>query len=1233
MKTLYLLTLLILILPLSSQDKEEVKPKSRIEILQEEIQKRPENAELHLQLGMEYLNSSNSENAQKELELSKKLFGKDVPFLLYRKLGEAYYDQSKYEEAMQEFLKAQEKIQGEWESKGYLNICNAKHTIAGLGNLSAEEMANAEFKLVEAYYEMGWHSFAKSDLETLMEKIPDNQIYKKMYEKVTKADKAKTLFGEANDYYAQGKYKKSLEKSTESFVIYKDIGNRRGEAATLITSGIVYFLKGDYKKASDFYEKSLVISKEIGDGIIEAANLNTSGIVYFLKGDNKKALDFYEKSLAISKEIGDRYGEAISFGEIGEIYDLKGDYKKALAFYKKSLAISKEIGKRIGQANYLSKIGSVYYLKGDYKKALEFQEKSLAISKEIGDRSGEASALMGMGNVYESKGDYKTALDFYEKSFAINKEFEDGRRGEANNLNNIGTVYYSKGDYKTALDFYEKSFAINKEFENRSGEASNFHNIGTVHSSKGDYKKALDFYKKSLAISKEYEDRSREAESLNNIGNIYYYQGEYEKFYQSIEEVLIIAKEIESKYVELVCYIGFGEYYQITGDNEKAIEQYSKALLSAEGLGTKDRIAETNHLISVAYRKNKDYKKVIEYLDKSISIYKQIDKKPSLVTAYISYARIFLEQNKSGAKQYIQKAEEIEKVIGRKPKSAEIHLLYAQDFLLSKEFPEAERETCSALKIAEELGSPATTWEAYKTLGDIQLAADKKKESIESYKKSIAILRSIFSLLGSKNQSGYMQDKLDVYESLIKLLIEAGKHVEARKYLEESRQFILRANRKFLEEEKIQDVKTKIINEEVNQKKIELDNLEKKIQVANNAGQVEALKTAKKNVHRAYLNKLEELRGSSEEGKKRFDELSLNYEKNVDFNEVLSKDTVLVEYVLLDTVTYIFCFEKEKSPFFTSVPVGRKEIGDLVKAFRNKIIEDNNLRNWKSEESQKLYKHLIEPIQKHLKKHIVFMPYGVLYSLPFEALTLTDNRYLVEDHDVSYYTNISAMRILREKKKIAVTEKIVIAFAPPVQNLPNSVGEVLGIGEKFPKASKILTKEKATIDTFEKEAREYYIVHLSTHGNLCLPIENSNLEFSSNYRENLTLSKIRQLNSPKGFERTQLVVMSACETAIGSKAIGPDENFADYAVIPLSLSQAFESIRVYAIIGTLWKVQDLASKDLMIDFYDKLKANQFKTVEALSQAKREYIQYNRKEKSVNVNPYYWAGFILTGDYR
>ena len=63
MKTLYFLILVILTIPLFAQDKKEVKQKTKIETLQEEIQKRPESAELHLQLGMEYLNSDDSEKS------------------------------------------------------------------------------------------------------------------------------------------------------------------------------------------------------------------------------------------------------------------------------------------------------------------------------------------------------------------------------------------------------------------------------------------------------------------------------------------------------------------------------------------------------------------------------------------------------------------------------------------------------------------------------------------------------------------------------------------------------------------------------------------------------------------------------------------------------------------------------------------------------------------------------------------------------------------------------------------------------------------------------------------------------------------------------------------------------------------------------------------------------------------------------------------------------------------
>ena len=246
---------------------------------------------------------------------------------------------------------------------------------------------------------------------------------------------------------------------------------------------------------------------------------------------------------------------------------------------------------------------------------------------------------------------------------------------------------------------------------------------------------------------------------------------------------------LRNDFIELV-YMAFGQCLRITGVIPKAIESYNKALEIAESLSAKDRIAVTYREISDAYRKNKDFGKAIEYLDKAISIQTKIDKKPSLVYSNLSYARIFLEQKKSGAKEYIEKAEEFEKATHRKPLMAEIHLLRAQDLLLSKKYSEAEKEIRLAITLIEEIGNPILNWEAFKTLGDIQFATNKISESILSYQKSISSLRSMYSLLEEKKQVSFMQDKLEVFETLVTLLKREGKSDEAKKYLEESKRFI-----------------------------------------------------------------------------------------------------------------------------------------------------------------------------------------------------------------------------------------------------------------------------------------------------------------------------------------------------------------------------------------------------------------------------------------------------------
>src|SRR5262249_52775312 len=96
---------------------------------------------------------------------------------------------------------------------------------------------------------------------------------------------------------------------------------------------------------------------------------------------------------------------------------------------------------------------------------------------------------------------------------------------------------------------------------------------------------------------------------------------------------------------------------------------------------------------------------------------------------------------------------------------------------------------------------------------------------------------------------------------------------------------------------------------------------------------------------------------------------------------------------------------------------------------------------------------------------------------------------------------------------------------------------------------------------------------------------------------------------------TQLVVLSACETALG------EVSFAD-GVIGLQRSLTLAGAR--SVILTLWPVSDVTTKDLMVAFYRNLFEKKMTKSEALRQAQLEMVHRG-------VKPRYWAPFVLYGD--
>ena len=336
-------------------------------------------------------------------------------------------------------------------------------------------------------------------------------------------ENAERVFDEGMKLYQQGSaesLRQAIQKSQEARLLYRAVGDRRGEATTLNNIGRVYSALGEKQKALDYYNEALPILRAVGDRGGEATTLNNIGRVYSALGEKQKALDFFNQALPILRAVGDRRGEATTLNNIGLVYSALGEKQKALDYYNQALPIFRAVGDRGGEATTLNNIGRVYSALGEKQKALDFYNQALPIFRAAGDRGGEATTLNNIGRVYDDLGEKQKALNFYNQALPIFRAVGD-RGGEATTLNNIGRVYDDLGEKQKALDFFNQALPIRRAVGDRGGEAITLNNIGLVYAGLGEKQTALDYYKQALPILKAVSDRSVEATTLNNIGILY----------------------------------------------------------------------------------------------------------------------------------------------------------------------------------------------------------------------------------------------------------------------------------------------------------------------------------------------------------------------------------------------------------------------------------------------------------------------------------------------------------------------------------------------------------------------------------------------------------------------------------------------------------------------------------------------------------------------------------------
>jgi predicted ATPase/class 3 adenylate cyclase len=224
-------------------------------------------------------------------------------------------------------------------------------------------------------------------------------------------------------------------------------------ANALNSAGTLVRHQGDYAGARSLHEESLVILRELGDRRGIAASLNNLGDVANCQGDYAGARSLHEESLAISRELGDKRGIAVSLGALGWTALWQGDSGAARALLEESRALFREVGDKRGIAWTLSGLGIVARHHGDSGAARALLEESLAIRRELGNKHEIAFSLFYLGGVVHDQGDYGAARALLEESLAIRREL-GYKLGIAQNLEGLAAGAVAQGQSERATRLF-----------------------------------------------------------------------------------------------------------------------------------------------------------------------------------------------------------------------------------------------------------------------------------------------------------------------------------------------------------------------------------------------------------------------------------------------------------------------------------------------------------------------------------------------------------------------------------------------------------------------------------------------------------------------------------------------------------------------------------------------------------------------------------------------------------
>jgi len=282
--------------------------------------------------------------------------------------------------------------------------------------------------------------------------------------------------------------------------------------------------------------------------------LNDSIVQYYNNGEIEKGIIVGKKAVIVAKkQFGENHTEyAKSLNNLAELYRNIYLYQKAQPLYIQAIEIMKNV---LGEnhpsfAIAINNLALLYKEMGQYEKAetLFIQAKEI-LKNSLGESSPDyATAINNLAMLYKEMGQYEKAEPLFVQSMQIRKKtLGENHHDYASGINNLAELYVDMGQYEKAESLFIQAMEIDKKTlgEDHPDYATVLNNLAYLYQKMRLYEKAETLFMQAMEIDKKVlgEEHPDYATDLNNLAMLYEEMGQYEK----AEPLFVQTKEIRKK--------------------------------------------------------------------------------------------------------------------------------------------------------------------------------------------------------------------------------------------------------------------------------------------------------------------------------------------------------------------------------------------------------------------------------------------------------------------------------------------------------------------------------------------------------------------------------------------------------------------------------------------------------------------------------------------------------------